>query len=619
MLLKQILFVITLFLGLQIQLQATIYFVSQPTGNDANNGLSTTTAFKTIQKAADLVNPGDVVNVMNGIYTNDCPQCNVAYIQRAGSSSQWITFQNLAGHAPVLQFNGWSGFGFGNNARYIRVTGFEIIGNNNNILLTNALNQPGGCNDPNGDSEAIYNGNGITSDGRNAVQRPHHLKIDHNTIYNCGGGGVAIIQSDFITIEDNLIYNNSWYTIYGASGISLWQNWNSDGTTTTHNFIRRNRCFGNRLYVPWYVVCQFTDGNGIIIDDSNNTQNGSTLGVYSARTLIENNLVWNNGGSGIHTYESQHVDIIHNTAYQNSQTPEIDGGEIFPNASNDIKIVNNILWAPAGNAMNSNYNNGTIIYDYNLHFGGGNAPLLGAHTITANPLLSAPSATLTADFHLNTGSPAINAGDNANSNAADFEGTQRPFAGISDIGAFEKTGTLPVEWLENLDAQIVVSGIELRWATATEAQNALFEIERSAEGRAFSFEKIGEKVARGNAETTHFYQYLDKKPLNGRSYYRLRQLDFDGKSSYSNICSVEFNPRSELSISPNPASEALFFSLENEKIERVEIQNTDGRICQFLEGENLKEIKINDLPKGIFVLKIWNNFGQISQKRFLKL
>src|SRR5207237_4035106 len=114
--------------------------------------------------------------------------------------------------------------------------------------------------------------------------------IGRNTIHGCGGGGIGAVHADYITVEDNLVYNNAWYSVFGTSGISFYQFKNYDYATGYHNFVRRNRCFNNNSLVPWFKTCEINDGNGIIIDDFRNRQNGSKLGRYSSRTLIENNI-----------------------------------------------------------------------------------------------------------------------------------------------------------------------------------------------------------------------------------------------------------------------------------------------------------------------------------------
>jgi parallel beta-helix repeat protein len=434
----KILFIVVFLLLWAGKTNAANYYVNATNGNNSNSGLSVDKALKTLQRAADKTVAGDTVFVMNGTYVKDNSWSSDVVIETSsGTPEKWIVWINYPGHKPVISFDCWRAFNI--QGSYIEVNGFTIKGNNSNVTLQQALNQPKSCANPNGSYDARFNGNGISVDGRNG-NRFHHFKVRNCTVYDCGGAGITFIQSDYITIENNIIYNCSWYTLWSTSGISLWQNWNSDNETGVKNIIRNNICYGNRQYVPAIAFnCGFTDGNGIIIDDSENTQNGSTLGSYKGRTLIENNIVYKNGGSGIHTYKSKHVDIINNTAYLNDQSPELNQGEIFPNSSDDIRIFNNILVAPSNKRINSNYNNGkSISYSNNLHFGGNATAITGTNLVKGDPLFTDAANN---DFRLLQGSPAIDKGIDSLTGVAapviDFSGKNRPVGAGFDIGAFE--------------------------------------------------------------------------------------------------------------------------------------------------------------------------------------
>lgn len=269
---------ISLFFVLQINAQN--YYVSA-SGSDSNNGTSPSAPFKTIQKAANIVNPGDIVYVMNGIYTNPCPSCDVVTITRAGTPTAWITFTTYPGHKPKLKFNGWHGFQIKGPAAYIEISGFEIEGNNANVTLEQALAQSTTNPDPR------FNGGGIGIDGRGTTNKPHHIRILNNKVYNCGGGGIGGIHTDYVTVIGNEVFNTSWYTIYATSGISFWQAWNYDNNTTDYKIIiTNNKVYNNKTQVPWVAIGKLSDGNGIIIDDSKNTQSGSTGQPYRGRFLV---------------------------------------------------------------------------------------------------------------------------------------------------------------------------------------------------------------------------------------------------------------------------------------------------------------------------------------------
>jgi parallel beta-helix repeat protein len=414
------------------------YYVDAIKGNNSNTGLSAEKALKTLQKAADKTVAGDTVFVMNGTYVKDYSySSDVVAETSSGTPGKWIVWINYPGHQPLISFDCWRAFNI--QGSYIEVNGLTVKGNNSNITLQQALNQPKSCANPSGSYDGRFNGNGISVDGRNGA-RNHHFRVKNCTVYDCGGAGITFIQADYITVENNIIYNCSWYTLWSSSGISLWQNWNSDNETGVKNIIRNNICYGNRQYVPAIAFnCGFTDGNGIIIDDSENTQNGSNLGSYKGRTLIENNIVYKNGGSGIHTYKSKHVDIVNNTAYLNCQSPELNDGQIFANSSDDIRIFNNILVAPANKRINSNYNNGKSIgYSNNLHFGGNATAISGTNLVKGDPLFVDAANN---DFRLLKESPAINKGIDSLTGVAapvnDFSGKNRPVGAGFDIGAFE--------------------------------------------------------------------------------------------------------------------------------------------------------------------------------------
>jgi len=396
--------------------QASNYYVSALTGNDYNTGRTPSTPLYSINAASRQTRPGDTVFVMNGTYrTWDADTLHtVVTIATSGSPEHWIVFKNYKNHKPIISFKGWSGVRLENSASYIEINGFTIRGNNRYVVLNNALNQPHSCRNPKPDNEpyiAQYNGTGISTDGRKS-QHSHHLRILNNCIYDCGESGISLIQADYITIEKNRIFNNCWYSVFGGSGISLGQLWNyDDNKTNYHNFIINNTCFGNRLYVPVSSDCAITDGNGIIVDDSKNTQCHSAIGAYYGRTLIAHNIVFNNGGSGIHSFLSEHVDIINNTAYKNQQSPEINHGEIYAFRSNDVTIYNNILFAENAKAINAEWDNKNVVYDYNIYWNGGKVVTPGKHSMFIDPLFKTPTKDAAkADFHLKPASPAIGKG-----------------------------------------------------------------------------------------------------------------------------------------------------------------------------------------------------------------
>jgi len=363
---------------------ATNYYVNPVQGNDGNNGRSPNAAFRTLSRVQGInLQPGDNVYLMNGVYEN--PGNTLLVIDESGSSDNWITIQNYPGHSPLLKFDSWVGIDLVNGASYVAFKGIRIQGARSKITLEQALAQPGSCqNDQVGDAEGFYNGTGILIVGPNlrwsnpattGNEVPHHILVENCEIFDCTSSGVAAQQADYITVRNSKIYNNAWYTLYGTSGINFYQFVNTDGTTGIHNEVNNNLIYGNQLKVPQLPSCKFFDGNAFIVDDFNHNQTGNykdpTNGFdpYSAQTVIKNNVVIENGGSGLHFFLSSNCKVYNNTVVNNAfQNNGSNGnGDIRIGRCSNFDIRNNIFKGETRvNAVSGNTN---ITYTNNYHEG----------------------------------------------------------------------------------------------------------------------------------------------------------------------------------------------------------------------------------------------------------
>jgi hypothetical protein len=109
---------------------------------------------------------------------------------------------------------------------------------------------------------------------------------------------------------------------------------------------------------------------------------------------------------------------------------------------------------------------------------------------------------------------------------------------------------LPVELLK-FEARPVNGVVELKWMTATEIDNMSFDVERSRDGEEFT--SIGSIDGAGNSITLRKYNFTDTYPLSGSAYYRLRQTDFGGQSSYSQVLRVHTTGSVSIRVWPNPS------------------------------------------------------------------
>lgn len=419
---------------------ATNYYVDGISGNNANSGLSTSLAKFTIQAAANLTNPGDTVLIMNGTYVyttyNDLYIVNIT---RSGTAGNYITYKPLPGHTPKLQHSMtvnsqvWGAILI--DASYIVVEGIEIEGNNAAISYAEAYKA--WQDYESGVRDWVY----LSKCNSNGISFGKNVDVHHITVRNCvihdAGSGVGGGRCDYVTIENNLIYNNCWDSMYAGSGISILDPKSIDNLTTYKIFIRNNITHNNKTLVPWERINALSDGNGIILDV--NTGSGN-IPAYVGRYLVESNVSYNNGGGGVHAYRAHHVDIINNTAYNNGTIvgyPEMDA-----NNCADVKFYNNVMYARTGGNCNGNDAGGT--YDYNVYFNGPSFKR-GANDMIGDPLFVNRTLDETANFRLQNTSPAINNGSSVAGqfSAKDILGVSRPVGFSPDMGAYEYATVIP--------------------------------------------------------------------------------------------------------------------------------------------------------------------------------
>lgn len=170
---------------------------------------------------------------------------------------------------------------------------------------------------------------------------------------------------------------------------------------------------------------------------------------------------------------------------------------------------------------------------------------------------------------------------------------------------------LPIEELTPLQAEINNKSVLLTWETATEINNEGFEIQKSKDG--ITWQKIAWVAGQGNSATLHTYRHIDEDLLSGITYYRFKQIDYDGNFSYSNIVSISYAGRG-IRVYPNPVKNTLYFSdLNGENIQNIIIYDQTGR--QVMEANEVNHsIDISALPTGIYMLKIGIQGGILYEK-----
>lgn len=156
--------------------------------------------------------------------------------------------------------------------------------------------------------------------------------------------------------------------------------------------------------------------------------------------------------------------------------------------------------------------------------------------------------------------------------------------------------------------------VRVEWQTAAEINNDYMAIERSGDGR--TFKEIGRLRGAGNSNVMHYYSFDDHNPLPGRSYYRLRQVDFDGTATLSATVAVEIKVKQEIRAYPNLLKKGQPFTVEvSEEISEGELQfllfDQTGKQIQLekISKGNIQECLTQDLAAGLYFLNVkGNNF-----------
>jgi hypothetical protein len=118
---------------------------------------------------------------------------------------------------------------------------------------------------------------------------------------------------------------------------------------------------------------------------------------------------------------------------------------------------------------------------------------------------------------------------------------------------------LPIELLE-FGAEVTNEEyVRLKWITASETNNDYFLVEKSKNAK--DWKQVDKVNGAGNSSATLHYESLDKNPFPGVSYYRLKQTDYDGRFSYSNVVSVNIHESPEIKIYPNPTRSQFILNL----------------------------------------------------------
>lgn len=421
----------------------------------------------------------------------------------------------------------------------------------------------------------------------------------------------------------NTIFSQGLYTKNGASVVA-------NGSVS---FVIQNGGFRNDG--------DFIKGSSNVIFSGNNSTSGSFISGGSATSFHDltlnktsNGLQLNSDIAVTGTVSFQSGDSI----YLNNHVLDLGSSGTISGESNSSRftglnggyiMLNRSLFAPVG--VNPGNIGVTITSVSNL----GNTVIKRYHTIQkgksvsrAYEILPSNNFSLVATlvfsyFHSELNSITESSLANYSSTNSGSTWTQVPNTSLNTttntlnsvgLNSFNyytlfRTGAdLPVKLLY-FKGELINQTSLLSWATTSETGNDHFEIERSATG--IHFTTIGTVAGAGNSSVDQTYSFTDKQLLAGVNYYRLKQVDQDGKCNYSEILMLKNKTMQELiSVSPNPVSLHLNLKLnaENDGDVLLMIVNASGTTYKTTElhlrrGVNLISLPVYDLSKGVYFIQ----------------
>ncbi len=180
-------------------------------------------------------------------------------------------------------------------------------------------------------------------------------------------------------------------------------------------------------------------------------------------------------------------------------------------------------------------------------------------------------------------------------------------------GEIVPTATLPVELLQfKATPNSAIKNVDLMWVTATEINNDYFVIERST--NASDWLPLDSVNGAGNSNAVLSYHYPDKNPYSGTSYYRLKQVDFNGTTEYSHIEVVNFEGLEIISLFPNPSNGEVSITVKSSATGTLELKAYDSlgklvsnEVFQVNEGVSNINTQINAADGKYFISAMMSN------------
>ncbi|TZF82783.1 DNRLRE domain-containing protein [Pedobacter sp. BS3] len=481
-------------------------------------------------------------------------------------------------------------------------------------------------------SNTIFGNN--LGDGRTDNWIPStDIIIRDNTFKNIAGNGLVVRVAVNPLIESNL-FDYCGTTISGNAAF----NFNTDGAVfqfneAMHTVYNTGDTDARGIDSDFrtkntYIQYNYLHDNGFggVVATGGNQESGSIPERFNINTVIRYNLIENNDQQAIaFSGAMKSAEVYNNTVYADETHNSVSIVRLaqWSAKPQNINFKNNIFYLK-GTGNNYDFVSGSSYsFNNNLFYGTATSEPADANKIKADPLFLSPGNGVNG-YKLKPGSPALNAGVVISNNGLrDYYNNPVSTTDRPNIGAYNGPGTtsLPIQ-LVSFNGRKTTSGNYLSWQTLSEINNDHFEVERSPDGQTFI--PLTTIKGAGNSNQLISYNYTDLYPLQGTNYYRLKQVDTDGRYTLSGIVSINAglkNAAEALTVYPNPANDIVHISYGRSEPLAFRIYNIQGKLISTGTASGTdRQVDISHLNRGIYTLEVQNQQDEHAVKaKFLKL
>jgi len=178
---------------------------------------------------------------------------------------------------------------------------------------------------------------------------------------------------------------------------------------------------------------------------------------------------------------------------------------------------------------------------------------------------------------------------------------------------------LPILLLSFTAKNINNDHVQVSWSTSMEHLVDYFEIQKSTDNR--GFETFAKVQAVGESQVIQNYSVNDNHPVPGTNYYRLKEVDKDGKFFYSSVVSVRIEDNADMEIYPNPAADFTNVHSYKSPITEVRVYDVTGKLLQSLtaaDGQQTIRLNTTGLAQGVYVIQVKTEHGDLYRKKLFR-